>query len=231
MINIFYAGCGPYAPFITLVAPLFQPKEVQFTLLEINKNSVESAEKLINSLNLSNYLKNFYIADAVTFKVPNPETFDILISETLDVMLYRECYVPILFNLLPQFNKDTILIPENVLINLSFLTQAETDLDIEEYEIGNVVNVRESIASYSSSYSIPSQLTDKIFDLTTLNINKYEKFLLDTKVHIYEDIWLHRNESPLTTPLEYTFTKPIHNNQIIFTYYMEPEIELKFKFE
>ena len=32
LIKIFYAGCGPYAPFITLVAPLFQPDEVQFSL-------------------------------------------------------------------------------------------------------------------------------------------------------------------------------------------------------
>jgi len=34
-INIFYAGCGPFAPFVTLIAPLFQASEVQFSLLEI----------------------------------------------------------------------------------------------------------------------------------------------------------------------------------------------------
>ena len=31
-INIFYAGCGPYAPFVTLIAPLFSPKKIQFSL-------------------------------------------------------------------------------------------------------------------------------------------------------------------------------------------------------
>ena len=57
VINVFYAGFGPYAPFVTLVAPFFKSNEVQFTLLEINKNSVESAKKLINALELSDYIK------------------------------------------------------------------------------------------------------------------------------------------------------------------------------
>ena len=34
-INIFYAGCGPYAPFVTLIAPLFSPKKIQFSLVHL----------------------------------------------------------------------------------------------------------------------------------------------------------------------------------------------------
>lgn len=231
LIKIFYAGCGPFAPFITLIAPLFKPEEVQFSLLEINKNSVASAKKLIHSLNLSNHLKDFYTADAVTFKVPDANSFDILISETLDAVLYRECYVPILFNLLPQFNKNIILIPENVLINLSFLTASKEELNAEEYEVGTILNVRESIAANSNTDLIPSQLPDKKIDLTSLNMNTYEKFVLDTKVHIHDTIWLSRNESSLTLPLEHKLTQPFKNNAFVFTYFMEPEMELKFRLE
>lgn len=231
LIKVFYAGCGPYAPFITIVAPFFQPDEVQFSLLEINKNSVVSAKKLIDSLKLSNYINDFYTADAVTFKVPNSDSFDILISETLDALLYRECYVPILFNLLPQFNKDIILIPENVLVNLSFLTYSKEQSSFKEYEFGSVLNVRESVSAYSNSNLIPSKLPDKKIDTTLLNMNIYDGFLLDTKVHIYNDIWLYRNESSLTIPLESLLAQPFQNSSIIFTYFIEPEIELRCRFE
>lgn len=231
VINVFYAGCGPYAPFITLVAPHFKEGEVQFSLLEINKKSLDSAKKLINSLGLSNYIQEYYLADAVTFKVPKPEVFHILISETLDALLYRECYVPILFNLLTQFNKNIILIPENVLINLSLISCSKENQDYKEYEVGAILNVRESLTTFAGVRLAPSHLPDKEIDLNALNLSSYEKILLDTKVHIYNDIWLDRNESQLTVPLEIILKQPFLYNSIIFTYYLEPEIELKCKFQ
>ena len=231
MINVFYAGCGPYAPFITLVAPFFKPEEVQFSLLDINKNSVESAKKLIDSLGLSDYIKGIFVADAVTFKVPNADSFDILISETLDALLYRECYVPILFNLLPQFNKNIILIPENVLISLTFIPHPNSKSADEEYVFGSVFDVRESVSSFSNSGPIPSVLPDKKINLSLLNMDVYEKFILDTKIHVQGDIWLDRNESSLTLPLSLLLEQPFLNNSVIFTYYMEPETQLNCRFE
>ena len=231
VINVFYAGCGPYAPFITLVAPLFKSEEVRFSLLEINKNSLESAKKLINSLGISSYVQEFYLADAVTFNVPNADSFHILISETLDALLYRECYVPILVNLLPQFNENIVLIPNNVLINLSFKSQSEKSQDSKEYEGGTILNVRESVSSFGDVRLTPSRLPDKNVDLKAMNTNGFEKIILDTEVHIYNDIWLERNESQLTLPLEVVLEKPILYNTIIFTYYLEPEIELKCTFQ
>ena len=231
MINIFYAGCGPYAPFITLVAPFFKSDEIQFCLLEINKTSLESAKNLINSLELSNYVKAFYLADAVTFKIPNPDTFHILISETLDALLFRESYVPILFNLLPQLHKNITLIPENVCLNLNLLTYSEKSSKPIEYEIETVLNVRERLLSRKFNSTIPSQLSDKKINLRPLNIDPSKNILLDTQVHIYKNIWLNRNESSLTIPCEIKLKNPAQNNSIIFTYFMSPNVELKYRFE
>ncbi len=231
LITIFYSGCGPYAPFITLVAPFFKPEEVQFSLLEINEASLISAKKLINHLQLADYIKEYYLADAVTFKVPNANTYDLLISETLDALLFRECYVPILFNLLPQFNKNIVLIPENVLIDVSFFTNENTTEKQKEYKAGTVFNVREAVASSTNSNSIPSHFPDKKIDLKNLDLFIYDKILLDTKVHIHNDSWLERNESSLTIPLEIVLEKPFSHNALIFTYYLEPEIELKCTFQ
>ena len=121
-IKIFYAGCGPYAPFITLVAPLYKPSEVQFTLLDINPKSIEFAKTLIQDLKLEEYVDAVFVGDAITSEIPNPDSYHILFSETLDSLLYREAYVPILCNLLPQFSKDVILIPENVQLIMSFVS-------------------------------------------------------------------------------------------------------------
>ncbi|REE80354.1 hypothetical protein BX611_1996 [Lutibacter oceani] len=231
LINVFYAGCGPYAPFITLVASFFKPEEIQFNLLEINKTSLESAKKLINTLELSDYVQEFYLADAVTFKIPNPEKFHILISETLDALLYRECYVPILYNLLPQFNKNIILIPENVLINLNLLTHSENSKEFSENKMNTILNVREVILSKTHNGTIPSQLSDKKFDLKLLDLNHTKKILLDTQVQIYKDIFLNRNESSLTIPFEIKLEENSENNFIVFTYFMQPNIELRYNFQ
>ncbi|MGJ8743238.1 phytanoyl-CoA dioxygenase [Polaribacter sp.] len=230
-IQIFYAGCGPYATLLTLVAPYFKAKEVQFTLLEINKNSVISAKKLLISLEMSNYINEFYTADAITFNVPEAKKFDILISETLDALLYRECYVPILINLLPQFNEDIIVIPENVLLNMSFISNNKDEINQKNHQLGCILNAREAILLHSNSEHIPAQLHELKINFSTLNMNLYDAFIIDTTIHIYKDIWLTRNESSLTVAHQFLLKKPFHQSAVVFTYFMEPEIELKVNFE
>ncbi|MDX8552507.1 phytanoyl-CoA dioxygenase [Tenacibaculum sp. 1B UA] len=229
-INIFYAGCGPYAPFVTLIAPLFSPEEVQFSLLEINNKSLEYAKTLIQKLELTNYVTNYYNTDAVTFKVPEPEKFHILFSETLDALLYRECYVPILFNLLPQLPKDITVIPENVLVKMSLATNTITDAKHTSVEIDTVLNVRKAISSNETN-TIPTQLPDKKIAVNSINIEEYNYLLLDTLVHVYNDIWLTRSESSLTLALEMHIEHPINFGSIVFTYLMDSNIELKYRLE
>lgn len=233
MIQIFYAGCGPYAPFVTLVAPHFDSSEIKFSLLEINKTSLESAKKLIHSLELADYIDEFYLADAVTFKVPNPDTFDMLISETLDAVLYRECYVPILFNMLPQFDAAITLIPENVRLNLKFVPDPEKNAGetetLQEYDAGRILDVREAVSSHTTGIEIPGQLPAKLFNLVSMD--RYKSVLIDTEVHVCDDIWLHRGESSLTLPLEMKLEHPFEDSALVFTYQIDPEIELKYELQ
>jgi len=226
LINIFYAGCGPYAPFINLIAPLFNVDEIQFSILEINENSLKSAKKLIQALELTQYVKNYHLADAVTFKIPKAETYHILFSETLDALLYRECYVPILFNMLPQCREDITLIPENVIVTASLLTDSIKSSKYIENKLCNIVDAREAVEQHTGQ-NIPSQLEDIKIDLEPLEMEKYLFMILDTKVHVYNDIWLDRNDSSLTLPLEMQLSQPFQKKEITFTYHMEPEIELK----
>ena len=79
-IQFFYAGCGPLAPFMTMVAPFFSPEEIQFTLLEVNKKSIQVVKDMIENLELSNYVREYYAADAITFEIPDADSYHILFS-------------------------------------------------------------------------------------------------------------------------------------------------------
>jgi predicted RNA methylase len=234
VIRIFYAGCGPYAPFVTFIAPLFRPEEIQFSLLEINEESLESAKKLIEALDQRGYINEYYLADAVTFEIPSPDSFQILISETLDAVLYRECYVPILFNLLPQLSEQITVIPENVHLNLSFLVDCDNDNEVREEDHHcfkeRIVDVRRAVACHNPhSDNLPSTLPTEQFKLEPKA--RYKGMIIDTDVHIYDKLWLHRGESSLTVACEIAMQSSAEYNNVNFTYHLEPQVELKFEFQ
>jgi predicted RNA methylase len=222
-VHVFYAGCGPYAPFVTLVAPLFSPDEVEFSLLEINKDSLEQAEVLIENLGFTNYIKNCYLKDATEFKIPNPDEVDILFSETLDALLYRECYVPIMWNLIPQLNKDVKVIPENVKINVSF-----KEKENETFE-ATVFDVRKNIEKQHEKSTLPKQFESFKVDLS--KADKYDRIVIDTCVEVYKEHVLRKNESSLTLSLEMEIEKPVIHKSVLFTYHTDPQMELKFTLE
>lgn len=227
-INIFYAGCGPYAPFITLVAPLFDSKEVQFSALEINATSIKMAKNLINELGLSDYVNEYYTADAVTFQIPDATKYHILFSETLDALLYRESYVPILWNMLPQLSENCAIIPNNVIVqaSMTFPLQQE-EKERKEKEIATILNVREAVSVNDGNKTLPES-----FAPITINLNgekRYHTMIVDTKVHIYQNIWLHRNESSLSIPLEMEIVYPLEAPNVTFYYQLKPSVELKLK--
>ncbi|MFY0631566.1 MAG: phytanoyl-CoA dioxygenase [Flavobacteriaceae bacterium] len=222
-IQIFYAGCGPLAPFVTLVAPLFTPEEVQFSLLEINNKSLRAAKKLIKGLGLTEYIQNYYLADAITFDIPNPEKIHILFSETLDALLHRECYVPILWNLLPQIPKETLVIPENVQIKVNYKKEGQKE---GEETFGKVVfDTRKALAEVEKTDTLPEKLLPTFLSLE--DAEQYFSIVVDTEVQIYEDIILTRSESSLTLAIEIPIQKPITHKGVDFVYHLTPTPSLK----
>ena len=227
-INIFYAGCGPYAPFITMVAPLFNPKEVQFSVLDINAASIEVAKKLITELKLTDYIMEYHTADAVTFQIPDAKKYHILFSETLDALLYRESYVPILWNMLPQLSENCAVIPNNVIVQASLTFPKEEGQDTQkEKEASTILDVRKAVSVNDGSKVLPESFAPKTINLD--GKEKYSTMIVDTKVHIHNDIWLHRNESSLSIPLQMEIVYPLDAPNVTFFYQLKPTVELKLK--
>lgn len=226
-VHVFYAGAGPFAPFLNLMAPIFGVDELEFSILEINPDSLNCAKKLISELGYSDYVKNYYLEDAVTFKVYAPKSVDILFSETLDSLLFRESYVPIIMNLKEQMAKDVIVIPENVIISLT--AASELNGNWEFNVLGEVFNVKQSLAELTLEQKKEEFWQCAIFQI--LPNMKLDKFILDTEVHVYDDIHIGKGESSITLSFDFEVKKPVTFNQLNFTYELYPTLELKCDFE
>jgi len=219
-IKFFYAGCGPLAPFITLVAPLFTPKEIQFTLLEINKKSMEVVKGLIDNLGLSDYVSEYHTADAITFKIPDAESYDILFSETLDSLLNREGYVPILWNLLPQLKEDVVVIPENVMITVNY---KKGNLEVP---FATAFDTREMLKSTPKTDKLPEKFEAQSFPLH--DAKDYDSIIIDTIVKVYNRQVLMREESSISLALEVPIEKPVIHEYVDFIYTLNPTPALQF---
>lgn len=217
-IEILYAGCGPYAPFFNLIVPLFSPEEISFTLMEINSNSLGLAIHIIESLQFTPYVKNCYTADAITCALPEPEAFDILFSETLDAVLYRESYVPIMANLLAQLPKNVTVIPHNVSLIVSNGSKVHSK---------TIFDTRESIKTIKDHTQLPEALPTFKISLSDFSSNI---ITIDTVVNVYDNLILKRGESSLSIPLEFHLKPNSNNTTVDFTYHLEPQIELKISY-
>ncbi len=232
-ITIFYAGCGPYAPFVPMVASVFSADELGFSLLEINGSSVMVAKKLIAGLQMDAYVQDFFVADAITFKVPNAEQYDILFSETLDSLLYRESYVPILWNLIPQFSNEAVVIPKNVLLSsttfkIMSATPENVEIDLLENTRKVLFDVRASLKSAPQD-QLPNEMGVGVMELSPLLPE--HGMLLETKVAVYGDILIDNWESQLTVPIDMKMNEQEGKTKLNFRYQLRPQIEFKYEFE
>ncbi len=235
-IQVLYAGCGPYAPFLTLVAPQFSPGEVLFSLIEINGGSLEKAELLVKEFGLQDYMLDTFLADATLFQVPNAKDYHILFTETMDTALEREPMVPILLNLLPQLRSDVLLVPRNVTVEGVFFSHEdlpngidilwELTTNIPGHSIGTVMDMAEALETY-----LALEVPDGIFhelqcELPERSLRDY--FALFTTVEIWEGIFLYKNESDITDLRVRNLTDLPPCDYINFEYLLGEDLELMF---
>ncbi|AZI24183.1 class I SAM-dependent methyltransferase [Pedobacter sp. G11] len=128
IINILYAGCGPYGTLLTPLTSQFTAAQVNFILLDINPDSLEAAKVLYEKLDLLDYVVDFVCADATTYKFPDGVRIDMVISETMLNALRKEPQVAIMNNLIPKMRPEAIFIPEKIAVE-AVLTRWE-----EEYK-------------------------------------------------------------------------------------------------
>ncbi|WP_406823602.1 methyltransferase domain-containing protein [Pedobacter sp. KACC 23697] len=135
-INILYAGCGPYATLLTPLTSQFTSAQINFILLDINRDSLDAAKMMYEQLSLSGYVIDYVCTDATTYKFPDGICIDMVISETMLNALRKEPQLAIMNNLIPQMRPEAIFIPEEITVE-AVLTQWKEEYNsftIKDYQ-------------------------------------------------------------------------------------------------
>lgn len=239
MIEILYAGCGPFA---TLAVPLttkFSSKHIQFTLVDIHNRSLESAKRIFQVLGVEDYIKDYIQADAVLYLHTHP--LHLIISETMQKALWKEPQVAITLNLAPQLRQGGIFIPEKITVDACFydprkeilLVPAEASTSFDSFENKRIrINIGQIL-------ELSARSTVQAGDKTSLppvrlnipqSISEHLGLMLSTKVEVFESIVLEEYDSGITYPHALKdFRLTDCKNQIQFTYLLGFKLGFKYQ--
>lgn len=116
-VHVLYAGTGPFAALALPVMMMLKPEDVQFTFLEINAESIEILNEVLDLFDLRAYVKDIHECDASLWEISASE-IDIVISETMNTALFAEPQLAIMLNLASQLPKEVVFLPQEIKVSL-----------------------------------------------------------------------------------------------------------------
>lgn len=237
-IEILYAGCGPYATLAVPIASQFNADEIQFTLLDFHRRSLESAELVFQTFGLKNYVRDFVQADAAVYV--HKKTLHLVITETMQQALGKEPQAAITFNLAPQLCRGGIFIPEKITVNACLYSPEKEflfvsdDSAVSECLEADRVRIDLGRLIELSAESLPPQphkthLPPVMVDISKETDGNYG-LLLATKIRVFESIVLDEYESGITCPfILHDFKFDGNKTQLEFVYFLENEPGFKYR--
>jgi hypothetical protein len=226
-IRILYAGTGPYGTLIIPLLFLYNPLEIKIDLLDINSGSLAALHKIIEALELGNYIGEVFCSDAATIKLTHQ--YDIVISETMQACLKTEPQVAIMQNLIPQLDDQCIFIPEEISIDACF-TNSKMEMDrmmsyneneqppFERRPLGNVFIIKRDDVS-------TIMLGKKV--LIPVDVAAFPVLKLFTTVKVFENEVLTENNSSLNLPKPFYDFRKQAATEIEFMYVTGEKPEIK----
>lgn len=223
VIEILYAGCGPFAPLAIPLTSRFSSAEIQFTLLDIHKRSLDAAQSTFQAFGLTSFVRGFIQCDAASYKQAGPQVIHIVVVEAMQAALEKEPQVAITINLAPQLCSGGIFVPERITVDcyLCDPTKEFTILPVEaddansllagsgedkvRAKLGRVLELtaescRNLLASGSSVEHLGEFLFPKVILAVPEDLDGEFNIMLQTTINAFDSIALSDYESGLTCP-------------------------------
>jgi predicted RNA methylase len=230
-INILYAGTGPFATLAIPLTSIFSSAEISFTFLEINPESINLLEKIIEKLEIEQYIKKIVMCDAAKYIADEDTPIHMIITETMQNALQKEPQAAITMNLVPQMVDGGILIPQNINITAGIMNEklnTERMLDSSGvkkhcyHTLGSIFELNKNITQVEVKSNIPNS-KDLIFPSIELEIPKnlepgYNKLYLFTAIQVFEDVVLTDWQCSLNIPKKIMDITPQPIEKISFQY-------------
>lgn len=197
-VTLLYAGTGPFALLVLPALAHFNPSQLQITLLDIHRASLDCVEKIIDHLDAASIITAIECGDASTWTPPPQQQFDIVLSETMKHLLQQEPQVAV-FSHLQQFLKtDGVLIPEEISLQAWLskhppsLTQNSETLFLGEFFKLNQNTAKHLQEGDNTPLSTQLQIPPEVY--------KFPHLKLTTDIRVYQEHVLTENQSQLTLP-------------------------------
>lgn len=236
-IQIVYAGCGPYGTLLLPLTTQFTPEQMQLTLIDIHKPSIDGVRCIIKALGIENYIYKCLEADAVTYRHPTEIPLHMVISETMEAGLAREPQLAIMRNFLPQLQENGLFIPENIVVEACLSSSEEEDIgllmhrDELGYPVGREIQQKmdrlplERIIEVNSESAHTQEIGSgwEAIPLTTIEIpprdERFDQFLLFTTVSIFDSYGFKPYDCELSFPLRlHDLNRVASGSRIKFSY-------------
>jgi len=200
-VRVLYAGTGPFASLLTPLITVFKPEQFQMVLMEINPVSIAYIKKVIQHFGMQAYVTEILQADAVNWTIPDELQPDIIVSETMNNALQREPQVSIVANLLPQCNRNPLLIPELVKVDACLVGNVvEQPQEIILLKTLLELDVQTAMRIKNDPGQVPALSPGIMLTLPRSPGLSHKQLVLCTTIHVFGKHILGFNESGLTTP-------------------------------
>lgn len=202
-VELLYAGTGPFGLLILPALAHFSSAQLQVTLLDIHRRSLDCLQKVISCFDASSLISAIECTDATTWIPPSELRFDIVLSETMKHLLQQEPQVKVFSHLQQFLAPDGILIPEEISLkawltdrppSLACVSQTRTSkqLYLGEFFKLNRDTAKRLRNGENALLSARFQVPQEAYSFPHLK--------LTTDIRVYGEHMLVENQSQLTLP-------------------------------